>query len=212
MFDDKIANVYELKNSIYDMEKINGKMNLGEYLEKISLISSVDELEEDTNYVKLMTIHNSKGLEFPVVFAVGMEDELFPGKLSEMNDDRIEEERRLCYVAITRAEERLYFTHSRSRILYNTYSTMRAPSRFLSEIPQTYFENERVYLEMNGYRNNSVKSFSDLKKEIESKKDVVAEDYLYKVGQYITHKKFGEGKVKHVEPDKDKLKVFFPGY
>lgn len=210
--EEKIANVYELKNSIHDMEKINGKMNLGEYLEKISLITSVDDLEEDTNYVKLMTIHNSKGLEFPVVFVVGMEDELFPGKIADIDDDRVEEERRLCYVAITRAEERLYFTHARSRILYNTLSSMREPSRFICEIPQDYFETEKIYLEMNGYRNNSVKSFSELKKEIENKKDVAADDYLYKIGQYVTHKKFGEGKVKHIEADKDKIKIFFPGY
>jgi DNA helicase-2/ATP-dependent DNA helicase PcrA len=210
--DDKILNIYELKNSIHDIEKTNENITLSEYVENISLVSVVDDLDEDTNYVKMMTIHNSKGLEFPVVFIVGMEDELFPGKSHNMDDYKIEEERRLCYVAITRAEKRLYLTHARSRVLYNTMSNMREPSRFIYEIPSNYFETEKIYMDMRGYRNNSVKNFSDFKSPVENKKDTIPDDYMYQVGQYLTHKKFGEGKVKHIEIDKDKIKIFFPGF
>jgi len=180
--EDKADNLYELKNSIVEMEAQQGKFSLEEYIEKISLSSSVDEMEESENYVKLMTIHNSKGLEFPVVFLVGMEEDLFPGKINEIDDDRVEEERRLCYVAITRAEKILYMTHARSRVVYGSLSLVREPSRFLSEIPEKFLQNEKIYLEGRAYKNSSVKSFSDLKREIENKKEVISDDYLYQCG------------------------------
>ncbi|MCK5780528.1 MAG: UvrD-helicase domain-containing protein, partial [Psychrilyobacter sp.] len=104
----RIENVKELRTSIQefeDSEQYGGFISLGEFLEQAALVAATDELDEDTDYVKLMTIHNSKGLEFPTVFLVGMEDELFPSSKADYSDDDLEEERRLCYVAITRAEE-----------------------------------------------------------------------------------------------------------
>ena len=105
----RIENVEELKNSIIELENVVDNLTLREYLENISLVSATDDLDSEREYVKLMTIHNAKGLEFPVVFLVGMEDEIFPNTTKVMIDNEsLEEERRICYVAITRAEEKLY--------------------------------------------------------------------------------------------------------
>ena len=107
----RIENVEELRTSIVELEKIVENLTLREYLENVSLVSATDDLDEQKEYVKLMTIHNSKGLEFPVVFLVGMEDEVFPNTMKVIIDqDQLEEERRICYVGITRAEERLFIS------------------------------------------------------------------------------------------------------
>ena len=106
-YESRIENVEELRTSIVELEKIVENLTLREYLENVSLVSATDDLDEQKEYVKLMTIHNSKGLEFPVVFLVGMEDEVFPNTMKVIIDqDQLEEERRICYVGITRAEER----------------------------------------------------------------------------------------------------------
>ena len=107
-------NIEELKNTIAEAEELVGSLSLREYLEHISLVSATDNLEEERDYVKLMTIHNSKGLEFPNVFIAGMEDEIFPG----LRNSELEEERRLCYVAITRAEDRLYISYANNRFVF----------------------------------------------------------------------------------------------
>ncbi|MCK4176174.1 ATP-binding domain-containing protein [Aciditerrimonas ferrireducens] len=98
-------------------------------------MADVDELEEDAGRVSLMTLHAAKGLEFPVVFLVGMEDGVFPHSRTLDDPAQLEEERRLCYVGITRARERLYLTHAWSRTLFGT-TTPAVPSRFLREIPE----------------------------------------------------------------------------
>jgi DNA helicase-2/ATP-dependent DNA helicase PcrA len=107
---------------------------LGGFLAQVALVAEIDALNEAENAVKLMTMHSAKGLEFPVVFNVGMEEDLFPGDRS-LRENRLEEERRLCYVAITRAREKLYFTHARRRILFGR-EIRSEPSRFLAELPQ----------------------------------------------------------------------------
>jgi DNA helicase-2/ATP-dependent DNA helicase PcrA len=106
---------------------------LGGFLAQIALVAETDSLDEGENAVKLMTMHSAKGLEFPVVFSVGMEEGLFPSERSVM-EDKLEEERRLCYVTITRARERLFFTHARKRLIFGR-SVRYEPSRFLAELP-----------------------------------------------------------------------------
>lgn len=206
--EERIQNINELKNSIYELEKNSGEMGLSEYLEKISLASSSDDLVESDDYVKLMTIHTAKGLEFPVVFLVGMEEELFPGAQASFNDDEVEEERRLCYVAITRAMEMLYITYAGSRVVYGVSSFMREPSRFLAEIPEKYLRTESNSIDSYGYKNVSLKNISDLKKEIAQNKDKEIIDTRFSIGDYVFHDKFGEGRVKNVE--KDKVLIYFP--
>ncbi|MGL4867234.1 MAG: ATP-dependent helicase, partial [Cetobacterium sp.] len=136
----RIENVEELKNSIVELEKTVDFLTLREYLENISLVSATDELEGDADYIKLMTIHNSKGLEFPVVFLTGVEDDIFPGSKKVLfNPEELEEERRLCYVAITRAEEKLYITHAKSRFVYGEFLG-KMKSRFIEELPEGVVE------------------------------------------------------------------------
>ncbi|MBQ3764417.1 MAG: ATP-binding domain-containing protein, partial [Synergistaceae bacterium] len=108
--------------------------NLAETLAEAALFTDADTEEENEDSVGLLTLHASKGLEFPVVFSVGMEEDIFPHSRSKDNDDELEEERRLCYVGMTRAEERLYLTAARSRRLYGSIKENEL-SRFLFEIP-----------------------------------------------------------------------------
>lgn len=114
---------------------------LEEFLASISLITDVDNLEEEADQVRLMTLHSAKGLEFPVVFLVGMEEGIFPHLRSLSENRELEEERRLCYVGMTRAEERLFLIHCISRTLYGATQYNR-PSRFLDEIPAKYLKKE----------------------------------------------------------------------
>lgn len=128
----KKANIDEFVNSVDEFCKMNKDATLSDYLNQVTLSSDTDDMD-DTDYVTVATIHSVKGLEFKTVFAVGMEENIFPVSRAAYDDDELEEERRLMYVAITRAEERLYFTRSRSRYLYGERS-MTLPSRFMQEL------------------------------------------------------------------------------
>ena len=128
----KKANVEEFVNSVADYERLNGNADLSEYLQQVSLVSDTDEMDE-TNYVTLATVHAVKGLEFKCVFVVGLEENILPSSRAATDEDALEEERRIMYVAVTRAKERLYLTRSKSRFLYGKReSTVR--SRFLKEL------------------------------------------------------------------------------
>ena len=113
--------------------------NLEEFLENVTLVSDIDNFDRAAEAVTLMTLHNAKGLEFPVVFMVGMEEGLFPHSRSMMDPAGLEEERRLCYVGMTRAKKRLYLTYTSARLLYGALSNNQ-PSRFLSDIPEELIE------------------------------------------------------------------------
>ncbi|MBO4265112.1 MAG: UvrD-helicase domain-containing protein [Clostridia bacterium] len=133
----KIDNVNELISSAVEYEKNNPDGGLSGFLEEVSLISDIDNYSEDANAVTMMTIHSAKGLEFPVVFVPGMEEGLFPNMQSAMMPDELEEERRLAYVAITRARQRLFLTFTRERLLYGR-TQFNSPSRFIAEIPEKF--------------------------------------------------------------------------
>ncbi|MDE0374668.1 MAG: DNA helicase PcrA [bacterium] len=128
------AEEFELAALPDEGEEPDGMRLVEQFLESVSLVSDTDELDDKGGAVTLMTLHNAKGLEFPVVFIVGMEDGIFPYARALTDHDELEEERRLCYVGLTRAQERLYLSASRSRLLYGM-STYNPPSRFLREIP-----------------------------------------------------------------------------
>ena len=125
----RLENLAELVGSAQDAESID------QFLEQVSLVSDADEIDGDDSQVVLMTIHAAKGLEFPAVFIIGLEDGVFPHLRSIGEPDELEEERRLAYVALTRAQERLYLTHAWSRTLYGG-TQYNPPSRFLDEIPE----------------------------------------------------------------------------
>ncbi|WP_208026728.1 DNA helicase PcrA [Rhabdothermincola sediminis] len=125
----RLENLAELVGAAREFESVD------EFLEQISLVADTDELDDDDSSVVLMTLHSAKGLEYPVVFLIGLEDGVFPHLRSIGEPDQLEEERRLCYVGITRAMERLYLTHAWSRTLYGG-TQYNPPSRFLDEIPE----------------------------------------------------------------------------
>ena len=195
----RIENIEELRNSISEMEKNQENLTLGEYLESTALISATDKLEEEQDYVKLMTIHNSKGLEFPVVFVVGVEDEVFPGSKVEYDPTQLEEERRLCYVAITRAEEKLYMYYAKQRFVYGQMQ-LRTQSRFLDEIPGHLVELINVKkIEKAPEKKTSGKSSIENFNPIRDKKSKASSGNLpYSIGEKVTHKKFGLGIVRNI--------------
>lgn len=130
----RLENLDEFISMVQESVKNDEALTLDGLLESISLISDIDNYDEAQDTVTLMTLHSAKGLEFPNVFLVGMEEGVFPGMRSFGSEDEIEEERRLCYVGITRAKERLYLTRAKSRTLFGR-TTYNPPSRFLAEIP-----------------------------------------------------------------------------
>jgi DNA helicase-2/ATP-dependent DNA helicase PcrA len=132
----RIENLQELAGVAAELIAREPDAGLTEFLESVSLVSEQDEYDEDESLVTLMTLHIAKGLEFPVVFIVGLEDGVFPHYRSMTNAAELEEERRLAYVGITRARERLYLTHAWSRTLFGQ-TAYNPPSRFLGEIPET---------------------------------------------------------------------------
>ena len=134
----RLENLMEVKSITASFEERTGSANLGDFLEEVSLIADISNHTEDGDVVTLMTLHSAKGLEFPVVFLVGMEEGLFPHNMSLM-ENNLEEERRLCYVGITRAKERLYLTNAKRRMLYGK-DNMNMPSRFISEIDEKLIE------------------------------------------------------------------------
>ncbi|NDL66669.1 DNA helicase PcrA [Anaerotalea alkaliphila] len=134
---DRLGNIGELVSKMAEYETMSEDPSLVGFLEEVALVAAIDTLEGDDNKVVLMTLHSAKGLEFPVVFLGGMEDGLFPGYMSinSGNPEDIEEERRLCYVGITRAMEQLYLLNVKRRLVHGT-SQFNMPSRFIREIPQ----------------------------------------------------------------------------
>lgn len=195
-------NIEELKNSIKEMEEVVETMTLREYLENVSLVSATDNLEEERDYVKLMTIHNSKGLEFPNVFIAGMEDEIFPGQRAIFEPKELEEERRLCYVAITRAEDRLYISYAANRFMYGQES-FRTPSKFIEEIPENLLERNIKMPEIK--REKPKSDLSQFKKVItldDLRKNAQTKSFPYSVGEKVFHKKFGLGVVRGVNEKK----------
>lgn len=174
---------------------------LSEFLESVTLISDVDSYDEDEDAAVMMTIHSAKGLEFPVVFLTGLEEGLFPGLRAIGNDDDIEEERRLCYVAITRAKEKLYLTKSQSRTVYGKTSPAQ-PSRFYKEIPKEFLQDETpLKTKVKDYRNSrSMSDYFDGKPNYATVNQQEASgDISFNKGDRVEHRKFGEGTVLSVK-------------
>ena len=135
----RIQNLEELLTVAIEFEEELAENSLGDFLEGLTLSSDIDSMEEEENSVTLMTLHSAKGLEFPVVFLVGMEEGIFPGHQAIGEPKEMEEERRLCYVGITRAQRYLFLTCAKQRTIFGS-TTYNFPSRFLQEIPEEYLE------------------------------------------------------------------------
>ena len=143
----RLENIQELMGAVSDYEKNTKDATLGGFLENVALVSDLDTLGDEDGALTLMTLHSAKGLEFPAVFMVGMEEGLFPSARSESDPQKLEEERRLCYVGITRAKEQLFLTCAARRMLFNQIQ-FNAPSRFLSDIP------DRVLIDLSPIQGN----------------------------------------------------------
>ena len=155
--ENRIENLDEFLTVAIEFEEEEAENSLSTFLEGITLSSDIDDLEEGEEYVTLMTLHSAKGLEFPVVFLVGMEEGIFPGYKSISEPKELEEERRLCYVGITRAKENLFLTCSKQRTIFGSTS-YNPVSRFLNEIPQELLEG---YDEAFGETKNKEQMFKD---------------------------------------------------
>jgi len=210
-----------------------GAVSLEGFLESLALVSDTDDIETEQNHVLLMTMHSAKGLEFPVVFLAGCEEGIFPGVRSMESEFELEEERRLCYVGITRARERLYITNSHSRMLYGSTQYYR-PSRFIDEIPEHLFINmneSRTYEKQGARKDNRVSSTMAFGRQINSASDINSSFLMslrknknsspapamagggflepgeLKPGMRVKHKKFGAGTISRLEFNGDETTV-----
>ncbi len=206
----RIENLGEFISVITEFEKNEETGNtLGEFLENISLVSDIDGYDENEDSAVLMTIHSAKGLEFPIVFLSGLEEGLFPGMRSMESDDDIEEERRLCYVAITRAKEQLYITKTISRTIHGKTMPTTA-SRFFKEIPVEYLEDKTTLQPKVAkvMQDLGVRNAAAPKKEVymtkgfgSSVKSSGSTDYSkFKAGDTVEHRTFGRGKILKATP------------
>jgi DNA helicase-2/ATP-dependent DNA helicase PcrA len=220
----RIENLLEFKSVISQYETEDPEITLAEFMEKIALISDIDNHDRDENAVTLMTLHSAKGLEFPVVFMVGMEEGLFPGVRSMESAGGVEEERRLCYVGMTRAREKLYLTRAGARTIYGKYSTT-IESRFLREIDTDFMEGvENIGQDTTGYFHKPMgandgfshteifRPFDQLRQIKESVAKATGglgagATGNYEKGDRVRHKKFGEGLV--LETDERVVIVMF---
>ena len=183
----KTENIKELISALSEYEETSENKTIDGFLEQVSLINDVDSWEETQNYVTLMTLHLAKGLEFPVVFMTGMEEGLFPHSEASFDKAELEEERRLCYVGMTRAKEKLYLTSSASRRLYGQ-SRWNIPSRFIGEaglVTSSVLDSDYT----------SLLTDDKLSSEIESNDNKDFTDTLWSIGDRIAHPDFGKGKI-----------------
>lgn len=195
----RLENINEFVNLVSEYaEDPNTSGSLSDFLENITLRSDADGLSETENYVALMTVHSAKGLEFPIVFLTGMEDGIFPGAMSAGDNEELEEERRLCYVAITRAKDKLYLTRAMSRFRFG----IRTPyneSRFMTEIPQecTKIDGAALNRAIEGLERVGISVRPERKFDMDARKKPkpAAGVYDFKSGERVTHRKFGAGTV-----------------
>ena len=188
----RLENLEEFKSITKAFEEKNGIVSLEDFLTEISLVSDVTEHRDDSDVVTLMTVHSAKGLEFENVFIIGMEEGVFPHSNSFFDEEALEEERRLCYVAITRAKKKLWLVNAHKRLLFGNDSYNK-PSRFIEEInPNNIIED--------GSRRNIV---SD-----KVKKNVICDDVDYGPGDNIVHDVFGEGVI--ISIDGSVVSIAFP--
>lgn len=205
----RIENIQEFINSAIEYEKEGGEPTLAEFLERTALVSDIDNYDSSSDSVVLMTLHSAKGLEFPYVFLCGLEEGLFPSNRSMEDESEIEEERRLCYVGITRAKKKLLLTYANRRTIYGGSQYTR-PSRFLNEIPADYINS--VVKRQEEHTSTSVGAssksmFADIfnKKAFDVRSKPVNLDYS--PGDVVTHRKFGKGMVLSVTPEGNDIRI-----
>lgn len=200
----RIENVEEFLSMTADFESKGEDISLEDFLATISLMSDIDKTEDTDNVITLMTVHSAKGLEFPVVFLVGMEEGLFPNGRAFDNEEDMEEERRLCYVAVTRAEKKLYLTSARNRTIYGR-TEYCSPSRFIEEMGDSLKKKDKKPIfqkprQEKKEKNDKLQVFEiKTNKAIKTDKKAQPKDIL-KVGDKVNHKAWGPGMVVQITP------------
>ena len=188
----RIENIEEFKSVVMEFMQNSEEKTLEEFLSSVSLVSDLDSIDEEDDFVTLMTLHSAKGLEFPVVFLAGVEEGIFPISRAMLDENQLEEERRLCYVGMTRAKQILYITYANERTLYGRRNHAIA-SRFISEIDESLFE-ENAKIEKTKPQSlydrykDKYKIGQDDKPKFDGQDDIT-------VGSKIKHPKFGIGMV-----------------
>ena len=186
--DIRLENLEEFKTITRNFEERNGIISLEEFLAEITLVSDIEEHKNNTDVITLMTVHSAKGLEFDSVFVIGLEEGIFPHRNSFDSSEQMEEERRLCYVAITRAKKKLYLVNARQRMIFGD-SSMNPPSRFIDEIDKKCLNIE-----------DEMQKFD--------KESMIDDTIEYRVGDKVIHELYGEGII--ISMDKSILTVAFP--
>lgn len=202
---DRVENVEELVSNAIEYESSTDEPTLDGFLEDVALVSDIDNFDTAANAVVMMTIHSAKGLEFPVVFLPGMENGIFPGVSALANKDELEEERRLAYVAITRAKEKLYLTYTKERMLFGR-TQYNPVSQFIGEIPNKLIVDttvEKVKLNSN-FQIPGVKPKRPASEVIHEKTvfDIKPRNEIerFEIGDVVIHPTFGNGTVLSVRP------------
>ena len=187
---ERYNNVLEILNSIDEIVERKSNASINDFLEEVSLLTDIDEWNNDDNFVTMMTVHSSKGLEFPVVFLTGLEDGLFPLSIALNEKEIMEEERRLFYVALTRSQDMVYLLYATDRRRSGSDSWGGIVSRFVKEIPEVYLENISFSSAMT--RKLVKTKAGDIKMKI--KRTITTFDD-FKVGDIVEHAIFGDGKI-----------------
>ena len=199
----RLENINELKSGMIRFMEENDEHSLSDYLENIALITDLDSYDQGEDRVVLMTMHGAKGLEFTNVFLVGAEENIFPSYRSQLDMSEIEEERRLAYVAITRAKKRLFITHTRQRLLYGNTQRNRI-SRFVQEIPESLLEfSDHTRHTAVTHTQRPVKTGylqQEIRRTQEERITKPTVSQSFASGDRVSHKVFGEGTVLTVKP------------
>ena len=218
----RIDNLMELLSTAEDFAKSGEEDSLENFLAHVALVSDIDDAEMGDETLTLMTLHSAKGLEFPVVFLVGMEEGLFPHARTLMDEEQIEEERRLCYVGITRAEKHLFLSHARIRTVFG-HTVCYPPSRFLQEVPRNLIHAfKRPQLQRQAVqnttpvrerRNYGSSWLEQSKSRFMPQENVSGSTTSFVAGEKVSHSKWGIGTVVSVNNtgDGQEVKVAFPG-
>ncbi len=209
----RLGNIREMISAVEEYENSAEEPSLGGFLESAALVSDIDGLSEGSGAAAMMTLHSAKGLEFPVVFVLGMEEGVFPGARAFLEEEKLEEERRLCYVGITRAKDLLFLTYAARRMLYGN-TEYHVPSRFLGEIPEEYV----VRNDAQAKRPEPRKVSGPWKDSPFSKAAPAGgptplrkpqASATYRAGDRVRHESFGDGTV--IDAKGDTVRVAFPG-
>ncbi len=216
----RLENLEEFLSVTNEFGNDEEEAGLVEFLTELALITDIDQLDEDAveeqDYITLMTLHAAKGLEYPIVFIVGMEENIFPHIRSIGNQEEMEEERRLAYVGITRAEQKLYLTSAKNRLLYGTVNANEV-SRFILDIPETLKQEEgqqstSLYPSLSTVPIGKANKGTSVKRRKSKRLSTGAEKEAWQAGDQVSHKKWGIGTIVSLKGSGDDLEltVAFP--